>query len=97
MSIKTIVNQLCLYDAHMVGGNLTNDRVKHNIKGVNSREPQDKVSFFFENIWKKAVISVKKRTIYQKENQNCCNISAYQRMTGSRCGRTIRSFRMDTD
>lgn len=37
MSIKTIVNQLYLYEDHMVGENATNDRVKHNIKGVNSR------------------------------------------------------------
>jgi hypothetical protein len=52
MSIKTIVNQLYLYDNHMIGGNGANERVKHNIKGVNSRDPQDKVSFFLQNFGK---------------------------------------------
>ncbi len=34
MSIKTIVNQLYLYDDHMVGRKVADNHVKHNIKGV---------------------------------------------------------------
>ena len=34
MYIKTIVNQLYLYEDHMVVGNITNGSVQHNIKGL---------------------------------------------------------------